>query len=199
MLHVRIAESKDLEHIAKTHIECFSNHFSSSLGERLLKKYYECFLNAYPDLFLVALDNNQIIGFAMGYPFQGGNQTRRFIHKHFFLFSLRFLFLLFIRFDKRAWGKVFSKKEKYFSYEYPPFDCLRTGDLLSICLGKNYRGSGLAKEMLDKFIAQLSKRDFNFCVLSTNNDNFSAQKFYEKNGFVLGAKTSKAFHYYKHI
>ncbi len=51
-------------------------------------------------------------------------------------------------------------------------------------IAKNYRGSGLAKQLLDKLIMESKKRGFSRLVLDVYYKNPRAMRFYEKHGFT---------------
>ena len=65
----RNAASSDLKDICNLHKVCFPNNFSTRLtrGKKLLMRYYEEYLKTEPELFFVAISNDQLVGFCMGY------------------------------------------------------------------------------------------------------------------------------------
>lgn len=60
---IKNANIDDLNKVAKVHIRCFPDSFSTQLGEKILLKYYLEYFKENPELFYVALDNDKIIGF----------------------------------------------------------------------------------------------------------------------------------------
>lgn len=80
----RYADRNDLFQIAEIHMQCFAGYFSSKLGPKLLKQYYEAYYNSFPHLFAVVFDAdaNRLIGFANGYVI-GQNVRNHFIKAHF--------------------------------------------------------------------------------------------------------------------
>ena len=121
MIEIEKANERMMLEIAKVHIKCFPNSFSSSLKANLISKYYLTFLNSYPDLFLVARDQERIVGFVMGYPVDKGNQANAFLKNNFFRFVCRLLIQL-IKIDKRAWKKVLTFRKKQHVESVSSFD-----------------------------------------------------------------------------
>ena len=101
-MYIRNAGMEDLNQIAQTHIECFPNSFSTALGVPLLKKFYLQYLKEYPDLFWVAVDDDCIAGFCMGYLLDRGSCNRSFAKHNIVPLALRYLLLL-IKGNKKAW------------------------------------------------------------------------------------------------
>lgn len=58
------------------------------------------------------------------------------------------------------------------------------GLLKRFYIDKACRGKGVAKQILEKVIAFAKEKNYSSLVLDTRNDNYQAQHFYEKNGFV---------------
>lgn len=103
---IRQARLSDLDEIAKVHIACFPNSFSTALGSKLLKKFYYEFISDIPELFLVSEDSDQSInGFCMGYYMENYHYMKSFIKHNIISVSLKMLLCL-LRFDKRAWKKI---------------------------------------------------------------------------------------------
>lgn len=107
---IRQATFDDLPNIAKIHMECFPENFSTKLGKKrngfLLSKFYEEYMLDAPELFLVAEEKNKkIIGFCMGYYGDRTQQKKRFLKNNFFRISFRMITLL-IKGDKLAWKKL---------------------------------------------------------------------------------------------
>lgn len=196
---IKYAELKDMEEVSAVHRECFKDYFSTKLGAKLLSKYYAAYLEKFPGLFVVAwdTDNNKIVGLANGYVV-GQNIQKDFIKKNACKMALRVLWLL-IKFDKVVWKRIkgMIKKEK------APEGTLSvkrgTGDLLSICVLKEYRGCGAAKGMVEKFEEGLRNMEIEEYVLTVFPDNIRARAFYEKCGFDVYYQTEREVKYIKKL
>ena len=184
---IRQANLSDLEKIASVHIECFPNSFSSSLGKRLLRKFYYEYIIDVPELFLVCEnENHEIVGFCMGYYMENNNYTSKFFKHNWLSIILRFLFNLLI-FDKRSWNKLLKSNKKNWITLNHDFDDVPTnqrGDLLSICVLSRYRGKGYANAMIKKYESILKSEERTVCMLSVKAHNERAIHFYEKNGYI---------------
>lgn len=185
-MYIRSACVDDLNRIAHIHIKCFPNSFSTALGKSLLKKFYLQYMKKYPDLFLVAADDDYIAGFCMGYLCDGGNCNRSFAMRNIASLALRYIILL-IKGNKMAWKRLTPKKsvtslvlEPEFN-NMPPPDC---GDLLSICVLPQYRGNGVANKLISDYQNALKQIGKSVCFLTVSTENHRGIHFYEKNGFV---------------
>ena len=188
-MYIRNAGMEDLNQIAQTHIECFPNSFSTALGVPLLKKFYLQYLKEYPDLFWVAVDDDCIAGFCMGYLLDRGSCNRSFAKHNIVPLALRYLLLL-IKGNKKAWKRLKPSKDRKSNsvrilepefYHIPPTEC---GDLLSICVLPKWRGAGIANELISDYQDALRKIGRSVCFLTFATVNFRGIHFYEKNGFV---------------
>ena len=154
-------------------------------GYGLLQKFYKEYLDRVPELFLVLInDNNKICGFCMGYYCDYNNYQKNFLKHNFFLIALRMLGLLFSG-NKCAWKKcrtLLKKKNEteIISDKYNQYNVNDKGDLLSICVLPEYRGTGAAAQLISKYEQILLKKAKKICLLSVETKNDRAIKFYEK-------------------
>ncbi len=192
---IRNATFTDLPNIAKVHLTCFPNSFSSHLGKRgrLLEKYYQEYMASNPKLFLVAVDDKEALyGFCMGYYCEQRNMQRQFLKKNLLRVTLRFIVLL-ISADAVAWAKVFSlfkrNSTRIFLPEFEGIPLDKRGDLLSICILPSYRGDGTSRTILERYHDALRQSGKLVCQLSVHGNNLPAIKFYEKNGYLKYKET----------
>ena len=94
-LIIRKATVEDLKEVVKVHKQCFLNNFSSQIGKSLLEKFYKTYLIENPDLFLICIYNNKLIGFCMGYLHGEKNLSKLFIKQNFIPFLFRCLILFY--------------------------------------------------------------------------------------------------------
>lgn len=106
MITYRKAEEKDIKTIAKLHVELFPEYFLTSFGENLVCEYYTEFFKE-QNLFIVAVDNNEIIGFVMGY-LTGSTAKRNFEKKHASTLMRKLIFRC-LKFDKQAIKKCVAR------------------------------------------------------------------------------------------
>ena len=130
-MQIRSATVNDLGKIAQTHVDCFPNSFSTALGVPLLKKFYLQYLKEYPDLFLVAVDDDRVAGFCMGYLVDGGNCIHSFAKHNIASLGFRY-FLLLIKGNKNAWKRLKPSNSRKTSarilnwafHNIPPTECV---------------------------------------------------------------------------
>lgn len=192
---IRTATAKDLDEIVAVHCTCFPNSFTTVMGKHLLKCYYAEFMENNRELFLVSESNenpSKIDGFCMGYYGESPDGVERFIKRNFVRFSLRVLWLL-LTFNGLAWKRaasVLRRKNDVIVVN----DMLRSfvrkdsAELLSICVLKDKRGTGLSSLLVDEYEQVLQEQRRRVCVLSVLADNERAIRFYEKKGFTLVKK-----------
>ena len=192
------ASYADLSQIVDVHICCFPNSFSTAMKKNLLFDFYQLYFKKNQELFFVAKENEKTVGFVMGYFGSQQNLTKLFIRKHFVRFFLRCLVQL-LKFDKRAWKKIFHKKQKitYINEKYLEVDNNKRGNILSIAVLPDFRKNGLGKSLMLSFEKELTKLGFLYCTLCTGINN-SARILYEKSGYVIN-KISDGVHYIKEL
>lgn len=185
---IRQATVNDLDDIAIVHEECFPNSFSTALGHKLLKKFYYEYISEIPELFLISVDDhNHANGFCMGYYMENDHYMKSFLKHNMITVGMVMIFRL-ITGDKRAWKKV--KKNSMpewniLNHEYDAIPYTDRGDLLSICVVKEYRGRGIANSLIKEYQRVLKENNRKLCMLSVAADNARGIHFYEKNGFRL--------------
>ena len=188
---IKNAVMDDLADIVRVHRICFPKSFSTQLGEKLLECYYEEYLKRIPELFFIHLDNNNNIdGFCMGYILdENYPYMKKFINKNWFRIGCRLLFLA-VTGNRLLFQKI---KKTFVKEEYKVVQPLyyedrkkgEFGDLLSICVLPEQRGSGVAKDLVTEFENYLIEKDCKGCILSTNTDNERGIRFYLKCGYVI--------------
>lgn len=194
---IRQATIEDLRHIADVHFQCFPDSFSTQIGKAnkggitLQEKFYQEYFRDVPELFLIAEDNNlpqkKIVGFCMGYYLDKNDYMKTYFKNNLFHIVTRTLYLL-ITGNEPAWEKVRNKftKSGIFSVVNDDIKVVNeeVGDLLSICVLPNYRGCGVAQEMIEKYQEVLRSKNKKICLLTVAVENGRGVRFYERNGFV---------------
>ena len=165
---IRIAKSLDLKQIADVHIQCFKGTFIASFGHYLVTKYYEEFFNEAP-LFVVAEEENKIVGFCMGY--KSGSKARSiFIRKNRLRLIIKMLSLC-LSLNRMAISKCFNMIKPKRKVSTSCFKVVVDADLLSICVLDNYKGKGLAKKLIADFEQLLVDNDLYDYTLSVYKTN----------------------------
>lgn len=155
-----------------------------------------------PELFIVADDGKNIVGFFMGYLCEKTGFKKLFVSNNFIALALRCLMLVFSgnrTFYNRIVKRISSKKNDFSDENIVPnlYTSDLKGDLLSICVEKSLRGTGVAAGMLLEYENRLKELDKKLCVLSVENTNLGAIRFYEKNGYRVYKKYGESYQYGK--
>ena len=190
---VRQLEKKDMLDVAKVHIQCFPDSYSTVLGNDrdifLMQAFYTEYIKDAPELFLVG-ENEQgrISGFCMGYYMERNGQMSAFFKHNLVRISLRTAALLLMG-NRTAWSKVMNRFKKssswvYLNHEYDNLVAADCGDLLSICVLPEARGNGLAQQLMERYIEVMRRAGRKVCMLTVDIKNERAIRFYIRNGFV---------------
>lgn len=197
MITYRIAKETDMPEIATVHQRCFPGYFISSLGESLIAAYYVEFLKE-ESLFWIALDDDKVIGFCMGY-LRGKSAARdQFIKNNRYALMKRISILL-LSFDKLTIKKCMNFVAGKFKKTKIEFVSPAKGDLLSIGVLPEYRGKGVSKQLVMSFEESLRLVGANDYLLSVYTSNSGAIHFYEKCGMKKVYQTETETKYYKEL
>ena len=198
-MQYRVAEEKDMSEIAKVHMECFPEYFTTLFGQKLLTAYYKEFYEEAP-LFVIAENKEQIVGFCMGYKRGTSKAKNEFINKNRYKLAFRMAYLCI------TLNRLAIKKCVQFIFEKLKITRIKQnhvteadGDLLSICVKKEYRGQGVSTQLIKMFEQTLKDNGMHSYVLSVYKTNASARVFYEKNGLVLKNETDDELKFFKMI
>jgi len=188
------ADSSDIEGICKVHVECFEGYFATLLGEKFLKIFYKHFLNNPKNILIVAKrKNGMICGFAAGTV-----DLKRF-NKTFFWENLGTLIGITITklvtekkiwhhlLEKRGILKQILKQNKSENKYYDKYDPV----VYSIAVLKEFRGSGMAIDILNTITNEIEKKGVEFCRLGTYSNNKRAISFYKKANWEIEKETEK--------
>ena len=201
MITYRSAKPEDMKAVAKLHKVCFPDYFLTSLGEKLLEKYYLEYLLE-NDLFILAqeADTEQLVGFCMG--FYRGSKAREVFEKKNTIKLAGRLLILCLHLNRQAisrcWNRIFPKK--IVSSENVSVTELSSDvGLLSICVSPDYRGTDVASRLVTEFENQSKIQTGQNCMLYVRSDNSRARHFYEKMGFVAQTEYEDEIGYIKYF
>lgn len=196
MISYRLAEARDMAQIAETHIECFPGYFITSLGRKLIQNYYHTFWRE-NNLFVVAEDKEEIIGFCMGY-INGSNARSIFINENLYRLIWR-LFGLCMTFNLLTIKKCFNIKNLNLKTSKHINKQVAAGNLLSICVKQEYRGFGVSKALVQNFENLLREKNLEDYTLSVYVTNEEAIRFYTKSGMTIIATMDGEHKFYKKL
>lgn len=195
---IRQAKTTDIEKISRTHAMCFGHGFTSSLyrlnykclGGDLAAEFYLEYLKDFPELFIVAESDGNIVGFCMGYYLDKRDQLSRFIKHNAARLLLKVPVLLLMG-DKSTWKKTYQviagyqEKQDILSPLPDTISKSEISDILSICVLPEFRGLNIASKLVVEFMKTSKEHHCKACLLTVEDDNLRAMNFYKRMGFVV--------------
>ena len=177
-MYSRISTVRDVDQIVKIHQSAFADFFLTSLGTDFLKFYYSSFINNEETLCLVAVDDEEIVGFSAATMKSKGFNSRliRSNLMAFFGWSCKMLFTspkALVRLAKNLTKKsdTVDDKEEY-------------AELFSIGVSPICQGKGVGSLLLSETESLVYKNGGVRLSLTTDYDNNeSAIAFYQRNGY----------------
>ena len=175
------ATDADLYEVANIHKERFPDHYLGKFSISLLYRFYKNLLDS-NQIFIVAKENQKVIGFVVGGEIQVIKERLSFFIKKNVLF---YGFEILIR--PNTWVKSFEKLKgiviKQPSNQYN-LDDHEPYTLLSIATAKDSNGKGVGTGLVNAFDDELIKVGDHY-HLAVMESNVGAIRFYEKNGFTV--------------
>lgn len=197
---IRKAIVEDMPCVARVHADCFpkDEHFTTLMGgdKNLTERMYEAYLRE-DNLFLVAEEGNEIIGFCMGHLY--GSKAMDIFYKTNAGALIQRTLVLLLQGHPLAWKKVMGimemewqkMKRKITHAPKPKIVYLSedinspTASLLSICVLKDYRGKGVSTLLFEAYERLLAAKEVKAFTLATWSGNTRGIAFYEKIGMRL--------------
>lgn len=168
--------------VVEIHLNTFKGFFLTFLGRGFLKQLYKGFIEYEKSNLIIASDNNKIVGF-LAYS-EDMSSFYKYLIKHRLISFAWYGFLAFLRNPRilfrllSAFGKSeeVKREEKYI-------------ELASIGVDPLSKGKGVGSQMIAYLKNSIDFENFAYISLETDaDDNEYANKFYQKNGFVLSRK-----------
>ncbi|RDK12127.1 GNAT family N-acetyltransferase [Cupriavidus lacunae] len=177
----RLAEPNDLNQVVDVHLAAFPGFFLTTLGRPFLTVMYRAFLSQPGSVFVVAEENGQLQGFAVG-ALKRGEGDRTLALKYLFRFLCALIPAVLrnpVRVTRRILGQMLSGRGQP---EFPDHSAV----LRSIGILPEEKGKGLANDLLCDFEKQARAKGAEAVVLTTDAaSNERAIGFYKKNGYEV--------------
>lgn len=198
-IKIRRISRNDVTEVASLHREIFPDYFLSRMGQRFLELFYRQFGNETGNCGYAAESGGEFIGLVVG----TSNPSclfNRFYRENFkelaLITAARLLQDRSIRpslYQRKAhFGyalkSLVSKKEPAESVHG-----LNKFDLMAIGVKPEFRGTGLAENLLERFCGQVRAEGAAMINLSVFQSNSRAIAFYKKCGWQLIRETSTGF------
>ena len=173
------ATSSQIKELAELHRRAFPAFFLTQLGLPFLFTLYKGYMDDAESGIIVAEEKGKFIGFiaySRDYPeFYKGLIKKKIVQ---FVWCSFLAFLRNPSFAKRLFG-AFKKSDSVQKAE-------KYVELASICVNPRMNNRGLGTELINYLKAEVDYSQYAYINLETDADNNeNANRFYEKNGFVL--------------
>ena len=187
--------------MAQCHTVAFPGRFMTEMGHRWLCALYRFYINHPGGVCYVAIDSaGKVAGFAVGG--EPGIRQQflrsamlRYSHIIFWKFLTRPIVravLLEELFNKLHLKRKASSSENIDTRGNLP----KCGNLLSICVLPDYKGTGVANKLIETFQKACAAKGYRRLTLSVLSENLRAITFYKRHGWyqtgVIGASTKFA-------
>ena len=204
MINYRLATKKDIEEIARIHINEFSDYFLTVLGEKLVYSFYKSYYET-NNILVVAEKNKEIIGFILGT--DSSLAREKFFEENFNKIFWK-LFKEFFKGNRVLWNgisrRLFFIKEAIAVKLYGKNNIISRREtssyrLLSIAIKSEEGESNIAYYIETFFCKQLLEKKIKRVGLSVKKDNERAISFYKKCGYGIEKEEETAIYFIKNI
>jgi ribosomal protein S18 acetylase RimI-like enzyme len=178
---IEVLKKEHVNQVVEVHIQAFPESQSTKFGKGFLKSYYGGAASSPHTTSFVWNVDGKVAGFIFG-------GTNKQVHSRQIMMSskakLAKAVITNVLCDpvnsvKRFWSYLVH-------YIMPGGDTFYANDtatLDSVAILKEFRGQGIADELIRAFLAKLKESGVSACRLGVLGDNTSARRFYERNGF----------------
>src|SRR6266511_2825057 len=179
----------DRAEVARLHAAAFQGEFLSLLGPRALERFYGWFAG-HGGIGFVARVQGRCVGFAMGWcPAYGwAPRLLRDLKWTLAAGAIRGLVAHPVAMGGHLWRRrrwVARRLRNRAAQGGPVRSEERRASLDSIAVAPPWRGTGVARGLLDRFVAEAARRGATAAMLSVGRENGRARRFYEREGWRL--------------
>ena len=200
---IRPMISSDAPTVASLHMRVFPEYFLTHMGPRFLTRFYRQFTE-HPGYGFVALCNGVLVGMVAGAS-DTTQLRKRFYWENFIPLILITLQRIVTHLQARRMllsrasyvvDALWTLAGRLTGHISSNFEPTSEGEahLLSIGVDLEFRGHGIANELVNRFCDELAQDEVDAVRLSVFLDNESAIQFYEKTGWQI-ERTTETFAY----
>lgn len=206
MLEILNPQKSKLPDIARCHMECFSTSLATRLGKSYVEQTFDWYLD-HPRRFLFYVeDQNKVVGYCGGFvPSKAGDGSSSGMLQHAFNKAIKGLLLhpwllfhsevaqhyrfLWRNIKRKLTGKI--KPAVPVKNENAPFKpyC----GLVVIGVHPDYRGRGIAQQLMTEFEKRAKDLQQNELILSVKKNNIRALKAYQNFGWSIREEQPSTF------
>ena len=169
-----------IDRVIDIHIECFKDSFLTTLNRDVLSSMYNNYISSELGCAYVCIINETILGFIVG-TVNPSVYYNQLLKKR----GLRILWLTLKRVIRNP-GVLKEIARRDFSGFFRPNESeesYRRASLDSIAVKQEYWGTGIARQLTEAFLNDLTARGVSEVHLGVAATNVRAKQFYEKMGF----------------
>jgi ribosomal protein S18 acetylase RimI-like enzyme len=180
-------DESNLDHVTRVHMWAFKDHLNTQLGTIYVKAFLQWFLINDGCIRVVGYDENRTIqGYTLGAPWGYQEKMNRDLS-----------YVAAVEIAKRPW--LFFQKKIVDSIRLRVAILARLNSfvettslkyegkivsLVSIGVSEMAQGTGLATRLMEKFVEDAKRKDYDVVRLSVHRSNNRARGFYEKMGWT---------------
>jgi ribosomal protein S18 acetylase RimI-like enzyme len=196
----------DVAGAASLHCRVFPDYFLTHMGQRFVERFYLEFVDQARNYGLVAISDGELVGAVVGtLDYEGFFNC--FYRQHFLRTAMtllgRFLVDPYIRRNlvsriahvRQALRSVAARGRQTIPASEEPAVDQAPAHLLSVGVHPDWRGSGLAEELVDRYCDALWRDGWERVSLSVRPDNQRAVAFYEKTGWQRSGASAGTVQY----
>ena len=203
---VRSMRSDDVAGAASLHRRVFPDYFLTHLGQRFVEQFYAEFAHGGNSYGFVAVSGGELVGAVVGTVDSGGFYDG-FYRRHFPSLALtlagRILVDPYIRRNlasrmghiRHALRSIVARRQEVSPADKPADPGRVPARLLSIGVHPDWRGLGLAEQLVDRYCEALWGDGLEQVGLSVRPDNQRAIAFYEKTGWQRAGASAGSVQY----
>jgi len=182
-IEIRLADiSLDLREIVLLHLQAFPGFFMTDMGAAFVREYYKAVLEFSENLSFVAIQNNRILGFAVGF----GNPEGFYSFYRNRRVRLIPIVLRSLLQNPHLLGRILRNFKRVSSIKGSDSEV----ELSSIGVNPACAGIGIGQSLIKAFLEKARQRGYRSVYLTTDAEvNERVNVFYLKQGFTL-EKTS---------
>ena len=168
--------SSDLNGIVQLHIKVFPNFFMTNMGNLFLKEYYQALLEYPKNISLVAVQNDQVVGFIVG--FGDPPLFYKFYRQRYKRLIIPILLAIIQK--PKLISRTFFNFRRTNSVKAEKYEV----EMSSIAV--NPLNKGIGHLLVDNFIEIARQERYSSIYLTTDKENnYKVNSFYQKQGFFL--------------
>lgn len=171
-MDIRLGNKNDCSQAAEIHLKEIDQGFLNQLGEKFLYYFYRAMVNS-PNAFLVVVEEKgSLIGFVAGCI-----NLKKFYKEFVRKYWLRSFLIVLTKIP------LIKKIIELIKYSKGEEKNLPQAELLAIAVKSQFRGKGIAGQMLERFISEMKNRGLDSFKVIVGQSLIEANKFYQKKGF----------------